>query len=49
MFRLTLTLADGTVFTHDVKRMPRHYASWLMQRCPYGTTFQGCSFKRERI
>lgn len=49
MFRLTLTLADGTTFAHDVKRMPRHWKSWMMQRCPYGTTFTGATFARKAI
>lgn len=46
MFTLTITLADGTAFSHTVKRMPRHWKSWLMQQCPYGTPFQGATFTR---
>lgn len=49
MFTLTLTLADGTVHTETVKRMPRHWCSWLMHRMPYGTNLQGCTFTRTRI
>jgi hypothetical protein len=29
--------------------MPRFWNSWLMQRMPYGTNFQGATFSRDRI
>lgn len=46
MFTLTIVLADGTTHSETVKRMPRTWKSWLMQRMPYGTTFQGATFSR---
>lgn len=48
-FRLTVTLATGVVHSFDVVKLPRHYASWLMQQLPYGTVFTGATFKREAI
>jgi hypothetical protein len=49
MYRLTITLADGTSHSEAVERMPRSWKSWLMQRLPYGTVFTGATFKREAI
>lgn len=49
MIRLTLTLANGTVITDTVKRMPRCWKSHLMQLAPYSTDYAGASWKRERV
>jgi hypothetical protein len=49
MYRLTITLADGSSHSEDVAKLPRHYKSWLMHRLPYGTVFYGCTFTREVI
>lgn len=49
MIRLTATLADGTVIEATVRRMPKHWQSYLMQRAPYGTDFLGATWARERV
>lgn len=49
MIRLSVTLADGTVHSADVSKMPRHWKSWLMQRAPYGLDYFGSAWQRERI
>lgn len=46
---LTITLRDGTAHTETVKKMPRFWKSWLMQRMPYGTDFYGATFTRELV
>lgn len=48
-YRLAITLADGDTFAFDVKRMPRHWKSWVMQQMPYLTTFTGCTFTRKAL
>jgi hypothetical protein len=48
-FRLTITLSSGEAHSFDVAKMPRHYASWLMQQLPYGTVFQGATFSRQSL
>jgi hypothetical protein len=48
MIVLTLTLANGTVVTDTVKRMPRHWKSHLMQLAPYGTDYAGATWHRAR-
>jgi hypothetical protein len=47
--RLTLTLANGTVITDTVTRMPRHWKSHLMQLAPYTADYIGATWQRERI
>ena len=49
MFRLTLTLANGPVITETVRKMPRHWMSYLMQRAPYGTDYAGAVYTRTRL
>lgn len=49
MFKLTITLQDGTTHSETVAKMPKHWNSWLMHRMPYGTDFQGATFTREEI
>lgn len=44
---LAVTLASGERFAFPVAKMPRHWKSWVMQECPYGTDFYGCTFSRE--
>lgn len=47
--RLSVTLADGTVYAYDVVKMPRAWKSWVMQQVPYGTEFFGCTWSRVRL
>jgi hypothetical protein len=47
MYRLTITLRDGTSETFTRAKMPRHWKSWLMHQLPYGSDVQGATFKRE--
>lgn len=47
--RLSVTLGDGTVHSFEVAKMPRHWKSWVMQRCPYGTDYFGCTWSRELV
>ena len=44
MYRLTVTLATGKVHSFTVGHMPRHWQSWVMQRLPYCTNYQGCTW-----
>lgn len=46
MFQLSVTLTTGETLAFEAAKMPRHWKSWVMQQCPYGTTFQGCTFAR---
>ncbi len=48
MGTIGVRLADGTVYTFPVRRLPRHWKSWVMQRVPYGTSFLGCAWIIER-
>jgi hypothetical protein len=34
-------------FTFTREGMPRHWKSWVMQQCPYGTNFYGAAFHRK--
>lgn len=43
-YQITITLADGSEHTFSATRKPRHWKSWAMQQCPYGTDFYGCRF-----
>lgn len=47
--RLGVTLRTGETFSFPAAKMPRHWKSWVMQQCPYGTDFYGCTFSRERV
>jgi hypothetical protein len=47
--RLSVVLADGTRYDFTAAKMPRHWKSWVMQQCPYGTPFMGCRFERKAI
>lgn len=48
MITLTLTLADGTVITSTVKRMPRFWKSHLMQLAPYHADYRDAMWERTR-
>jgi hypothetical protein len=48
-YALSVTLADGTTHTFETEKMPRHWCSWVMNKCDYGTKFQGCKFSRTVI
>jgi hypothetical protein len=47
-FTLSVVLADGRRFDFTRATMPRHWKSWVMQQCPYGTNFQGARWMRSR-
>lgn len=47
--RIGCTLADGTVHSFDVDKMPKFWKSWVMQRLPYYTDYFGCTFTRVRL
>lgn len=48
MIILILTLADGTVIRDEVRRMPRHWKSHLMQLAPYTADYRGATWERRR-
>ena len=47
---LAITLdRTGETWTFQVKRLPQHWKSWLLQKLPYGTdTAGGVTFSRTR-
>lgn len=46
-YKLRITLRDGREYAWITAKMPRHWKSWVMQQLPYGTDFQGASWRRE--
>lgn len=46
MSTITITLADGTTRSMQVRKMPRHWKSVLMRQLPYGTDVTGATFSR---
>lgn len=48
MITLTLTLANGTEITETVRKMPRYWKSFMMQRAPYLTDYRGAVWSRTR-
>lgn len=48
-YRITLTLSTGEVHSWERFAVPRKWKSWAMRQLPYGTSFQGCTFKLERF
>lgn len=48
-YRLRITLNTGESHSFEVKRMPQHWKSWLMQQLPYGSDFYAAVFEREAV
>jgi hypothetical protein len=42
--RMTIALTNGDEFSFLRDKKPPHWKSWLMQRVPYGTDFQGATY-----
>lgn len=49
MIRFTVQLASGARFAFERESMPRHWKSWVMRQCPYGTDFTGAVFAHKPI
>ena len=46
-FLASVVAEPGTTYTWTGKKLPRHWKSVLMQLTPYGTDYQGATWKRE--
>jgi hypothetical protein len=46
MSTITITLADGTTHSLQVRKTLKHWKSALLRQLPYGTDVQGATFTR---